>query len=246
MTFNSQFKLIFSDILKPEGFTYCSKLSVFAKMLNEELLAFIGVRTAPAWEKGNKGFMITAGIISVYHDSIDKNTVQYMSHQLNQFVPKEEVRVSFEYNAVTMDEVIISTAYYVKERLMPVFNAVVDLDSYIEYLKKYAIDNLRGCDVFAGESLVLIKADNHDDFQQYFKEKVDEINAQIDAGNVGEGYTKEMCYKDMYEGIIVGIVHPRDKVYNDANLYQEALKEAEKRKNANMQELKSKGVHICY
>lgn len=236
-TFNACYKAIFGEIIKPDGFSYCSKLNMFVKMLNKELLAFIGTKSAPAWEKGNKGFMITAGIISVYYESIDKNNVQYMSHELFHFLPKDEIKVSFEYNFDTMEEVINNTAFYVKERLLPVFNTVTDLDSYIEYMKMYSISDLRGCDLYKGESLVLVKADNHDDFQQYFQDSVAEINARIDAGLVGEGYTKEDCYKDFYEGIIEGVVQPRDKVFADSNLLNAALEEADRRKNDNIKKL---------
>lgn len=72
MSFNSQFKLIFGETFQSEGFQYCSKLNAFVKMLSEDLLAFIGVKSAPAWNKGSKGFMLTAGIISTYYESIDK------------------------------------------------------------------------------------------------------------------------------------------------------------------------------
>ena len=72
MSFNSQFKLIFGETFQTEGFRYCSKLNAFVKMLNEDLMAFFGVKTAPAWNKGAKGFFLTAGIISTYHSSIDK------------------------------------------------------------------------------------------------------------------------------------------------------------------------------
>ena len=65
MSFNSQFKLIFGETFQTEGFRYCSKLNVFVKMLNEDLMAFFGVKTAPAWNKGAKGFFLTAGIISI-------------------------------------------------------------------------------------------------------------------------------------------------------------------------------------
>ena len=34
-------------------------------------------------------------------------------------------------------------------------------------------------------------------------------------GNVGDGYTKEMAYDDLFHGIIESIVYPRDKVYSD-------------------------------
>ena len=81
MSFNSRFKHIFSEIFQSEGFKYCSKLNVFAKMLNEDLLAFIGVKSAPIWNKRSKGFMITAGIISTYYDSIEKNSVLMIGHE---------------------------------------------------------------------------------------------------------------------------------------------------------------------
>lgn len=138
-----------------------------------------------------------------------------------------------------MEEIISATALYVKESLMPIFNRVYDLDSFIDFLKEYSINKLRACDTFEGESLVLIKTDNHDDFQTYFQQHLDELYAQIDAGNVGDGYTKEMAYDDLFHGIIESIVYPRDKVYSDKSLYNEALEEAERRKSENMKKLYS-------
>ena len=156
MSFNSQFKLIFGETFQTEGFRYCSKLNVFVKMLNEDLMAFFGVKTAPAWNKGAKGFFLTAGIISTYHSSIDKKSILYAGQDLNSFLPRNEARVSFEYTEDTMEEIISATALYVKERLMPIFNRVYDLDSFIDFLKEYSINKLRACDTFEGESLVLI------------------------------------------------------------------------------------------
>lgn len=117
-----------------------------------------------------------------------------------------------------MEEIISATALYVKERLMPIFNRVYDLDSFIDFLKEYSINKLRACDTFEGESLVLIKTDNHDDFQTYFQQHLDELYAQIDAGNVGDGYTKEMAYDDLFHGIIevlyiLGIKYILTRVY---------------------------------
>ena len=110
MSFNSQFKLIFGETFQTEGFRYCSKLNVFVKMLNEDLMAFFGVKTAPAWNKGAKGFFLTAGIISTYHSSIDKKSILYAGQDLNSFLPRNEARVSFEYTEDTMEEIISATA----------------------------------------------------------------------------------------------------------------------------------------
>jgi hypothetical protein len=237
MSFDSEFKRIFSETFQLEGFQYCSKLNAFVKMLNEDLMAYFGVKTAPAWNKGAKGFFLTAGIISIYYSSIDKKSILYAGQDLNSFLPRNEARVSFEYNEDTMEEIISTTASYVKERLMPIFNQVYDLKSFIDFLKEYSINKLRGCDTFKGESLILIKTDNHDDFQKYFQQHLDELYARIDAGDVGDGYTKEMAYDDLFHGIIESIVYSRDKVYSDRNLYNEALEEAERRKNENVKKL---------
>ena len=64
---------------------------------------------------------------------------------LNSFLPRNEARVSFEYTEDTMEEIISATALYVKERLMPIFNRVYDLDSFIDFLKEYSINKLRAC-----------------------------------------------------------------------------------------------------
>lgn len=45
------------------------------------------------------------------------------------------MRVSFEYDDNTMEEIISITALYVREHLLPVINQVFDFNSYIEYLK---------------------------------------------------------------------------------------------------------------
>lgn len=50
MSFNSQFKLIFGETFQTEGFRYCSKLNVFVKMLNEDLMAFFGVKNSSGME----------------------------------------------------------------------------------------------------------------------------------------------------------------------------------------------------
>mgnify|MGYP000606358095 CR=1 FL=1 len=103
---------------------------------------FFRSKTAPAWNKGAKGFFLTAGIISTYHSSIDKKVNIVCWTDLNSFLPRNEARVSFEYTEDTMEEIISATALYVKERLMPIFNRVYDLDSLLTFLKEYSINKI--------------------------------------------------------------------------------------------------------
>ena len=63
------------------------------------------------------------------------------------------------------------------------------------------------------------------------------VGHEIDAGNVVDGYTKEMAYDDLFHGIIESIVYTRAKVYSDKSLYNEALEEAERRKSENMKKI---------
>lgn len=237
MTFNSEFKRIFSETFQSDGFKYCSKLDAFVKMLSEDLMAFFKAKPAPAWNKESKGFLLVIGVISTYCNSIDKKSILYASQDLRTFLPKDELVVSYEYTEATMEEILTEKAAHLRKILMPVFNKVFDLNSYIEYLKEYSIGRLANCDKFQGESLILIKSDNHDDFQKYFQLHLNKLYTQIDAGNAGEGYTKAMAYDDLFHGIIENIVYPRDKVYSNKDLYKEAMEEAEKRKKENMKKL---------
>ena len=66
MTLNKAFKDVYCKFLTEQGYQWCSKLQRFVKVVNQELIYFIGLKKVPAWFKGNKGFTITAGIMSVY------------------------------------------------------------------------------------------------------------------------------------------------------------------------------------
>lgn len=66
MTLNKAFQDIYCKFLTEQGYQWCSKLQRFVKVVNQELIYFIGLKKVPAWLKGNKGFTITAGIMSVY------------------------------------------------------------------------------------------------------------------------------------------------------------------------------------
>lgn len=51
-------------------------------------------------------------------------------------------------------------------------------------LKKYSIGLLWNCDSFKGESLILIKADDYDDFQNFFQQQL--IVEQGSYNKIGE------------------------------------------------------------
>ena len=102
MTLNKAFKDVYCKFLTEQGYQWCSNLQRFVKVVNQELIYFIGLKKVPAWLKGNKGFTITAGIMSVYfskradwthgctEDKLFKWAFDYTGLQLQMFSPTYE------------------------------------------------------------------------------------------------------------------------------------------------------------
>ena len=121
----------------------------------------------------------------------------------------------------------------VKRYVIPAFHEVTDLDSYIQFRKKTGgIDAISSAKSFWADSLALIMADNHDDFQDVFQREIVELKKEMET--VGIGGTYEKNYELLYHGIIETVANARDAVYNDSELYKKALEEAERRKQANL------------
>ena len=60
----------------------------------------------------------------------------------------------------------------------------------------------------------------------------------------GAFYTMEDEKKSLYKSIIVDTAGSRDKVYADPELYKRAMEEADRRKKANTELLRSYGINI--
>ena len=52
MTLNKAFKDVYCKFLTEQGYQWCSKLQRFVKVVNQELIYFIGLKKVPAWLKG--------------------------------------------------------------------------------------------------------------------------------------------------------------------------------------------------
>lgn len=238
MTINKAFKDVYCKLLTEQGYQYCAKLKKFVKVLNQELIYFIGFKKVPAWNKDNKGFTITAGIMSVYFSKCAKWTVghtedvlfkwsfDYTGQEICEFSPTHEYGMGFEYNQENMIEVVEKSAEIIRKLVFPVFAAVTDLISYVKYAKKYIVRVLGGCDQFLDDSLVLILTNNHDDFMEYLQEEK-ESEREFIKQRIKELYTM-----------------PRDKVYDNPELLKAALEEAEKCKKTNLEMLAKYKINI--
>ena len=238
MTINKAFKDVYCKFLKEQGYQYCAKLQRFVKVVNKELIYFVGLKKVPAWIKGNKGFTIKAGIMSVYfskcaewtvnhsEDELFKWSFDYTAHEICMFSPTREYGMGFEYNEENMIEVVEKSAEITRELILPVFAEVTDLTSYVKYAKEYAVNVLRMCDKFIDDSLVLILTNNHDDFMECLQNEKE-----------CERTFLKQCIEESFTA-------PRDKVYDNPELLKAAQEEAEKCKKTNLEMLAKYKINI--
>ena len=241
MTFKKAFKDVYKETLCEEGFRYNSKYGFYMKLVNEELLEYITHISVGSTIKGCRRFMVLAGIASVYCDSIDKEGLRMYGMQLFDYTNDIEDKTGIHYNDENMPERIQLSLNKVKRYVIPAFHEVTDLDSYIQFRKKTGgIDAISSAKTFWADSLALIMADNHDDFQDVFQREIFQLKQDIAAERVGGTY--EENYELLYQGIIKEIAGSRDEIYNDAELHKKALEEAERRKEANLELLREAKV----
>jgi hypothetical protein len=242
MTFTKAFKDVFSEYLTQHGFEWCSKLRRFVKVINSELILYVGYRNWTAEYKGDKRFWVMAGIFSVYFFRQGDWTKECSDEKLFKFAFTTngvdifkfaqwqghgedfltEHPSYFEYKKDDEKDMIKRTyeaAVATNKWILPVLDKVTDLKSYVTYAKKYSLQVLGACDHFMDDSITLILTDNHDDFHERF-ERQPESEKELARKGIKELYTD-----------------PRDRVYNDPELMKNALEVAEKNKEFNLRML---------
>lgn len=246
-TFASVFNQRFGEMLKPYGFKKIKGGSYFVKLINNEILQFISFRNFRSGYKNYKECTIYAGALSVYSESLNPKSFEINSTDIIRYAyvsgkPTDGL-FSLVYNEENLQEIVAFATNKTEEIILPVFEKIIDLDSYIEYRKFYYEGPLLFAEKFREDSLVLIKADNHDDFEDVFEESFCAsllINPQAYADK--NNYDK--LYKGLRECIVENIAHSRDKVYNDPELYKKALDEIERRRQLNTEILRSYGLDL--
>ncbi len=134
--------------------------------------------------------------------------------------------MGFEYNEENMIELVEKSAEITKKLVLPVFDGVTDLTSYVKYAKEYSLNVLRLCDKFLDDSLVLILTNNHDDFMEIVLREKESERKLI-----------KQCIEESYTA-------PRDRVYNSPDLMKAALEEAKKCRMINLEMLAKYKISI--
>ncbi|MDR0841566.1 MAG: hypothetical protein LBN26_09350 [Christensenellaceae bacterium] len=245
-TLNTAFKNMLGQILLPQGFLYVKQNKFFMRMASDEVLHYLSLRKLPTGTPRYKAFTISAGIRSIYTETLEKewlafgasDLINYVGYDYN-FEQRMEI-VAINYVPSDICEKMHFACTKTQEIILPKLEIVHDLNDCIAFYKKYRIDMIGCAEKFKYDSLLLIKADNHETFMKEFQKHLDDAMGRVERGESGGDYKQH--YDLIYDGVVATIAGSRDKVYNDPELYAAALAELERRKIANTQTLKEWGV----
>ena len=178
----------------------------------------------PYLEKGIKRYDIFAGTVSIYSSSVDKDFLRRAGCGINNYY-EENLPHGMWYTEENITASIEESLDKTMKIIIPVLNEVIDLNTYISFCKKTnSIVEIGSADKFWADSLALIMADNHDDFQDVFQKAYEDVKEEFRLNKCGGTYEEE--YESIYDGIINRIAKSRDKVYQDEKLYAEAIAES--------------------
>lgn len=239
MSFKNCFNNIFSKDLEKYGFLYNKKLGKHIKIINGEIIQFISYIKSKSTKKGYQAFNVFSGMASIYCESLDDEWLRNLGIDLHTMVynvcPEDRLNIQpidYEYNNDTMVEVIELALQHTKEIILPLFDEVNDLNTYIyKYVTYCKRSCISGANRFNADSLALIVSDNHDNFNDWLQRDYDRAENYCKKSNRLDILDSER--ELLYRAIVTNIVEKRDEVYNDTELYSKAIDEAKTRKANN-------------
>ncbi|MBR5177282.1 MAG: hypothetical protein IKW90_00610 [Lachnospiraceae bacterium] len=233
---NRLFYFQFHDYMYEQGFVFVKKYNIFMKCINKLLLQYIFPERLFSYTKGNVCFAIAGSIRSVYSDSFEKkNLITETIRNNNCLCKKGEVdaKSDFEYNDENAESVMKMAFEEAKMGILSLFDEVTEINQYFDYCKYINPLQIFGATSFRGDSLSLIVYNDKDDMIDVLSKTLERLG--IDKHN-------EKLYKLYYSSLVEDIAGERDKVFNNPELYACAMKEAERRKTANLEILKQNGL----
>ncbi len=248
VSFKKSFAYIYEPYMKENGFVYNRKYGMFFRIVNDEIVQYFTYYNRLSGIKGIKSFTVEAGMCSMCFQSFERIWLERSCLTVGEFSEIYGDRTNGEYEYCynsqeegSAEEAIRRTVPHTQKSILPVLSEVHDLNSYIEYVTKGCLGTINGLKSnFWGDSLVLIKADNHNDFQKEFEELLEIRMQLIREGR--ESSTYEYHYESLHSSLFEEMVEPRDEIYNNPKLYEKAWEEIRKREEANRKTLQDIGV----
>jgi hypothetical protein len=262
-TLPTLFKEIYGEALKPLGFKKVKgRQPYFVRMIGDEILQVVTFTVEPGHRYTT--FTIKGGVATVYRPLIDltinpcRNSNWLVSNleiyrKLNPFVDNSELfdRI-YRFSCGKDEESMLNEVKYsldvTTEIMIPMFDKITDFEKCIENSDIIGMDisifddenfGVQYPNNYCNEGLLLIKANNRDDFVKRNQNQlaVIEYNKKI-----GRGPIPNEKITEIFEERRIEYITKRDNIYNNPNLYKKALSELERRKAENIETLKSYGL----
>lgn len=250
MSLISIFNKVYANELSSYGFQKLKGMACMGRLINNEIFQYVMPVNRHSLEKDKKVFTIISGVFTVYSTPLSKGLFEnYGSYFIDfEFMDcsshTDLIKLSdLSYDAKSIQTVVEQSLEGFKNIMLPYLNKIITLKDYINYCRQMHISLLRNTEKMWGDSPLLLKTDNHDDF-------VDDYN-KICGIILRDAYNNNPFNPDYirskkinYEAIIIETAQSRDKVYKNSDLYKQAMDLLEKRKAANYEILKSYGFDI--
>jgi hypothetical protein len=235
--FDRLFKEQFKAVLEPHGFRLLKGTNIFARLVGGEILQLVTRHKVAPNE-----FMVKVALKTVYTDSLEMEYLKYPILGTYDFSDEDADTTFYCAYNTTLEDVLARAAADVVRYVLPAFDAARDAPSCIEYFKRYDSGMLSIRSDPKYEYLLLTKTRNRDDFEDVFERKVALLKKRVELGVLGIPYYEE-TYAELRSWHDT-LVRQRDEILNDPAKLKEADAEAERRRIANTEILRSYGFEV--
>lgn len=228
------------------GYISIKPKNCFAKIVNESIIHYLVFKPHRSEFKGRKAVEFYFGIETIFSQPLDEKKLierGYNVLYLNQ-VDESLKKMPLFWNYLYYYEENPKEAF---GRLLDIINIIMrniqdicSLENYISFCKKMDLNRLRHADELMNDSILLIKTQNHDSFQDVYSAFVKKMQNNDFFINNPDEY--EIALVNLRKEIFEAIVDARDRVYLEAELHQKTIDELEARRQVNINFWKKCGL----
>lgn len=236
--------------LSPLGFCRLKSNHILIRLLNNEIVEYVTFRPVPSLIRGKKAFSMMAGVETIYSPTFSVNHFHAYAFDFKSFrwldssiKCKGPYWNVYHYDEETIHNSLQEASKDTVEFVSKYLNQVVNLPSYISFCKYMAAMRLYFADRLNEDSLLLIKTNNHESFQELIDIRVQWIlNSEL---SMEEKRSLSYSIKsEVSQEIQSAIVGPRDRVYASVDLMNKTTQELKRRKSENSVFLLSHSISL--
>ncbi len=250
MSLISVFNNIYTEELSSYGFQKLKGIACFGRIINNDIFQYVMPINRKSLEKNKKGFTIVSGVFTVYSPALNKELFENYGNFFIDFEfidclsHTELIRLcDLSYDTQSVQTVVKQSLEGFKSVMLPYLNQIITLNDYIVYCRHMKISLLKNAEEMWGDSILLLKTNNHDDFIDDYN-RICNLLLREQYNNNPNNPDFARIKKIYYNEIVIGVAKSRDKVYNDNGLYEQAMELLNKRRKYNYEVLKSYGFDI--